>query len=191
MADKKAAGAAPPPPPAGGGGVGDDGGKKASGGGGATRIDPITGLPVPKRPKAKVDPVEIELDYNFTLKPLFPPEFGLKNLELWETLSINALGRVRLVKNLDDGRFYALKMLKKSKLVAHKQVKNLVNEVGILSRLRCCFAPELKAVFQDENSIYVMGDYVAGGELFSHLRKNVFFEETVCQFYATEVRCVC
>ena len=133
--------------------------------------------------------MDIELDYTFTLKPILPQEFGLSNLEMLETLSVSSLGRIRLVRCLDDEKYYQLKMLKKSKVIEFKQMRNLINEVGILSRLRCCFVPEIKAVFQDENSVFIMSEYVAGGELFSHLRKAVYFDEVVIQFYATEIAC--
>ena len=153
------------------------------------RLDPKTGLPMAKAKKAKLEAVDIELDYTFTLKPILPQEFGLPNLEMLETLSVSSLGRIRLVRCLDDEKYYQLKMLKKSKVVEFKQMRNLINEVGILSRLRCCFAPEIKAVFQDENSVFIMSEYVAGGEIFSHLRKAVYFDEVVVQFYATEIAC--
>lgn len=178
MSGKKDGAAGGGPAPAGGGGGGD-----------SVKRDPKTGLPQTKLKKAKVEAVDVELDYNFTLKPILSPEFGLANLELCETINVSSLGRVRLVKCLDDEKYYALKMSKKSKVVEFKQLRNLVNEVGILSRLRCVYAPELKAVFQDENSVYIMSEYVAGGELFSHLRKAVHFEEVLYQFYATEIAC--
>jgi len=70
-----------------------------------------------------------------------------------------------------------------------QQLEHVRNEIQILSRLRCRFVPELKAVFQDENSVYIMSEYIPGGELFSHLRRAERFEMSIYQFFAVEVAC--
>lgn len=49
------------------------------------------------------------------------------------------------------------------RIVRLHQLQHVRDEVMILSRLRCRFVPELKAVFQDENSLYIMSEYVPGG----------------------------
>ena len=43
------------------------------------------------------------------------------------------------------------------------------------------------AFFQDENSIYLLLDYVPGGELYSHLRKRKTFTEQLAKFYTIEI----
>ena len=53
--------------------------------------------------------------------------------------------------------------------------------------MRCCFTIELNAVFQDDNSLYLLTEYVGGGELFSHLRRNGKFPPDVAKFYSIEV----
>lgn len=45
----------------------------------------------------------------------------------------------------------------------------------------------MPACFQDDNAVYLLLDYVAGGELFSHLRRSERFEAQVAKFYAAEV----
>jgi serine/threonine protein kinase len=79
--------------------------------------------------------------------------------------------------------------MKKSRIVKQGQLIHVQNEIHILSRLRSTFAIELKAVFQDENSLYLLLEYVPGGELFSHLRKNRILELPVYQFVTVEVVC--
>jgi hypothetical protein len=49
------------------------------------------------------------------------------------------------------------------RIVRLHQLQHVRDEVMILSRLRCRFVPELKAVFQDENSLFIMSEYVPGG----------------------------
>jgi serine/threonine protein kinase len=133
--------------------------------------------------------VDIELSRDFTLKPLFSADFGLKNLDLLETLGTGTFGRVRCVRNIADKKYYALKMMKKSRIVKYKQLDHIQNEVRILSRIRCGFVVNLHAVFQDDNSLYMMLDYIPGGELFSYIRKMERLEPILYQFYACELVC--
>lgn len=93
------------------------------------------------------------------------------------------------MKSLVDKRYYALKIMKKGKIVKAQQLEHCQNELRILSRLRCKYTTELYAFFQDENSIYFLLEYIPGGELFSHLRKAGRFELSLYQFYSVEVAC--
>lgn len=140
-------------------------------------------------PKAKTAQVVAEIDVNkdMTLKALFSEEFSLSNLDLLETLGTGTFGRVRLTKSLEDGRYYALKMMKKMRIAQLKQLEHVQNEVKIMSRVRCPFVVELYAVFQDDNNLYLLLEYIPGGELFSHLRRQQKFSPTVVQFYAAEI----
>jgi len=140
-------------------------------------------------PKAKTAQVvdEINVNRDMTLKTLFSQQFSLLNLDLLETLGTGTFGRVRLVKSLEDERYYALKVMKKARVAKLRQLEHIQNEVKILSRVRCAFITELFAVFQDDNNLYLLLEFVPGGELFSHLRRQEKFSFTVYQFYAAEL----
>lgn len=133
--------------------------------------------------------IKIDLNKDFSLKILFGGEFGVKDLDILETLNTGLFGRTRLVKSLKDKKYYSLKVLKKGKIVKQNQLGHVQNELKIMSRLRCPFASDMKAVFQDESCVYMLYDYIPGGELFSHLRKAVRYELEVYQFYAMEIAC--
>jgi len=138
---------------------------------------------------AKQSLSDIEVNRVLSVKTLFPPDFGLVKLDLLETLGTGTFGRVRLVRSLEDHQYYALKMMKKGRIVRLRQLEHIQNEVRILSRVRCSFVSELYAVFQDDNSLYVMLEYIPGGELFSHLRRQEKFSQAECQFYTVELVC--
>lgn len=99
------------------------------------------------------------------------------------------LGRTRLVKTLSNKTYYALKIIKKSRVVNVKQLQHVQNEIQILSRTRSNFLSDLKAVFQDDNSVYLLSEYIPGGELFSHLRLRHKFDFAAYQFFAVEITC--
>jgi serine/threonine protein kinase len=57
----------------------------------------------------------------------------LADYEVLITLVTGSFGRVKLAKNKITGKFFALKMLKKSDIVKSKQVDHVMNENQILS----------------------------------------------------------
>ncbi len=132
---------------------------------------------------------EVELNKDFSLKTLFPPSFGVDDIDILETIGTGTFGRIRLVRGIEDKKFYALKTMKKSRITKFKQILHVQNEVKILSRLKCNFMTELYAVFQDDNSISLLLEYCHGGELFSYLRRSRKFDFNLCQFYTAEIAC--
>ena len=79
--------------------------------------------------------------------------------------------------------------MKKARIVKLQQLQHVQSEVMILSRARCNFLIEMKALFQDENSVYMLQEYIPGGELYSHLRRSKVFELSAYQFYTVEIAC--
>lgn len=68
-----------------------------------------------------------------------------------------------------------------------KQVEHTNSEREMLVRVRHPFLVNLWGTFQDVNNLYMVMDFVAGGELFSLLRKSQRFPNSVAKFYAAEV----
>ncbi len=132
----------------------------------------------------------VDVNKDLSIKTLLPQEFGMVDLDLLETVGTGTFGRIRLVKSIADKKFYALKVMKKVRIVKLKQLIHIQNELKILATVRCDFIPELYAFFQDDSSIYMLMEYIAGGELFSHLRRQEYFELAQYQFYAVEIAVV-
>jgi protein kinase A len=65
-----------------------------------------------------------------------------------------------------------MKVLKKSEVVRLKQVEHTNNEKLILEQVQHPFLVNLWGTFQDSANLYMVMDYVVGGELFSILRKT-------------------
>ncbi len=106
--------------------------------------------------KKTASSVEVALNTDFSLKTLFRPEFGLTDLDLLETIGTGTFSRVRLVRTVADRKYYALKMLKKSRIVKLDQLEHIQNEVKILSRVRSPYVVDLHAVFQDDLSLFIL-----------------------------------
>ena len=79
---------------------------------------------------------------------------------------------MHLVKSRHNARFYAVKVLGKEKVVRMKQVEHTNSEREMLVRVRHPFLVNLWGTFCDSKNLYMVMDFVAGGELFSLLRKS-------------------
>ncbi|KAJ3077402.1 camp-dependent protein kinase catalytic subunit [Podochytrium sp. JEL0797] len=85
------------------------------------------------------------------------------------------------------GRYYALKAIKKADLIKLKQEKQVINEKAILTAIKLNFIVELYHSFQDTHHLYMIIEYIDGGDLFSYLRKVQKFGEEDGRFYTCEV----
>ncbi|KAF1799104.1 camp-dependent protein kinase [Mucor lusitanicus] len=115
------------------------------------------------------------------------PKLKLDDFHLLRTLGTGSFGRVHLAQSRHNGRYYAIKVLKKAEVVRLKQVEHTNSEKSILESAANPFMVNLWGTFQDDINLYMVMDYVPGGELFSILRKNQRFPDHVAKFYAAEV----
>ena len=83
--------------------------------------------------------------------------------------------------------FFALKIMKKSEVVRLKQVEHIKNEKEILSEGNHPFIVTLYCAFQDERNLYMLLEFIIGGELFTHLRKAGKFANDHTRFYAAQI----
>lgn len=97
-------------------------------------------------------------------------------------------GKVALVRKKDNGKLYAMKILKKEDIGNdQKGRENVMTEREILMKSECPFIVRLRYSFQDESCVYYCIDYVPGGELFAYLKKLKKFTVDQTRFYAVEV----
>lgn len=81
----------------------------------------------------------------------------------------------------------ALKILRKSEVIRLKQVEHVKMEKAILSMIEHPFIVNLLTTFQDEKRLFMLMEYVNGGELFSYLRKEGRLPNDSARFYAGEI----
>ncbi|KAL0473661.1 NCU06240-like protein [Neurospora intermedia] len=114
-------------------------------------------------------------------------KYSLADFEILRTLGTGSFGRVHLVQSRHNSRFYAVKVLKKAQVVKMKQVEHTNDERRMLAEVKHPFLITLWGTFQDAKNLYMVMDFVEGGELFSLLRKSGRFPNPVAKFYAAEV----
>ncbi|KAF7726351.1 camp-dependent protein kinase catalytic subunit [Apophysomyces ossiformis] len=114
-------------------------------------------------------------------------QLALTDFVLKETLGTGSFGRVHLAQSKVNRRHYAIKALNKFDIVRLKQVEHTNNEPRILRDICHPFLVTLWGTFQDDSFLFMVMDYVPGGELFRILRKQKRFSEEAAKFYAAEV----
>lgn len=99
-------------------------------------------------------------------------KYTLGDFQIQRTLGTGSFGRVHLVQSKHNQRFYAVKVLKKAQVVKMKQVEHTNDERRMLQRCKHPFLITLWGTFQDCRNLYMVMDFIEGGELFSLLRKS-------------------
>uniref|UniRef100_A0A8C9WUR6 non-specific serine/threonine protein kinase n=1 Tax=Scleropages formosus TaxID=113540 RepID=A0A8C9WUR6_SCLFO len=112
-----------------------------------------------------------------------------QQFELRKVLGQGSFGKVFLVKKItgpDAGQLYAMKVLKKATLKVRDRVRTKM-ERDILVEVNHPFIVKLHYAFQTEGKLYLILDFLRGGDLFTRLSKEVMFTEEDVKFYLAEL----
>lgn len=114
----------------------------------------------------------------------------IDHFNIGKTLGTGSFGRVRYVDykaGNPEVDIYALKILKKMAIIRLKQVDHINSEKEILWQLEHPFIVQLYGTFHDSRYLYLVLEYVVGGEFFTHLRKAGRFDNEPSRFYAAGI----
>ncbi|XP_032900966.1 ribosomal protein S6 kinase alpha-1 isoform X2 [Amblyraja radiata] len=111
------------------------------------------------------------------------------HFELLKVLGQGSFGKVFLVRKIkmpDAGQLYAMKVLKKATLKVRDRVRTKL-ERDILVDVNHPFIVKLHYAFQTEGKLYLILDFLRGGDLFTRLSKEVMFTEEDVKIYLAEL----
>ncbi|XP_015925252.1 ribosomal protein S6 kinase 2 beta isoform X2 [Parasteatoda tepidariorum] len=117
------------------------------------------------------------------------PKGAPDQFKLLQVLGQGSFGKVFLVKKMvgpDSGKLYAMKVLKKATLKVRDRMRTKM-ERDILADIRHPFIVKLHYAFQTEGKLYLILDFLKGGDLFTRLSKEVMFTEEDVKFYLAEL----
>ncbi|KAI9673176.1 MAG: hypothetical protein M1817_003038 [Caeruleum heppii] len=130
--------------------------------------------------------IHLEMKYQTTDKKHYGPE----DFQILKLIGKGTFGQVYQVRKKDTQRIYAMKVLSKKVIVQKKEVAHTLGERNILVRTAMAdsqFIVGLKFSFQTPTDLYLVTDYMSGGELFWHLQKEGKFNEQRARFYIAEL----
>jgi len=141
---------------------------------------------IPRQWKDKVKG-SVELVVEYTAMDRGENRLSVDNFDLLKVLGKGSFGKVMLVQKKDTGCLYAMKTLNKEVIIARDEVEHTRAEQRVLGMVNHPFVVGLKFSFQSETKLYLILDYINGGELFQHLQNEVRFSPERCQFYTAEL----
>ncbi|KAK3899691.1 kinase-like domain-containing protein [Staphylotrichum tortipilum] len=110
--------------------------------------------------------------------------------ENYNTIKIigkGAFGEVKLVQKKADGKVYAMKSLIKTEMFKKDQLAHVRAERDILAESDSPWVVKLYTTFQDVNFLYMLMEFLPGGDLMTMLIKYEIFSEDITRFYIAEI----
>ncbi|KAI9320839.1 kinase-like domain-containing protein [Dichotomocladium elegans] len=131
---------------------------------------------------------EIRIQSEYT--PAGPSKLTPEMFRTVRLLGHGSFGKVYQVVKRDTKRTYAMKVLSKHLLISQNEVTHTISERNVLIRaFSNPFIVTLKFSFQTADHLFLVMDYIPGGELFSYLQREQYFSEERARFYAAELVC--
>ena len=116
-------------------------------------------------------------------------KLSYSDFEHLKLLGRGSFGEVLLVRLKANKKLYAMKILDKNMLKQRKQQIHTKTERDLMVKINCPFIVNIKSAFQDEFKLYIVSEFLQGGDLFFHLheKKNTVFPEEKAKFYVMEL----
>lgn len=137
-----------------------------------------------ERPKFQVKPKTKKLNEKFILPP---SKVGPQDFRGITQLGKGSFGEVYLVEKIDTNQQYALKVLRKEKVLGNNLVKYAFTERNILLHISHPFIVKLNYAFQTPEKLVMIMDFCPNGDLGTHLAREKKFTEDKAKFYAAQI----
>ncbi|KAI8380368.1 kinase-like domain-containing protein [Blakeslea trispora] len=122
------------------------------------------------------------------IKPSNEHELTLDSFSLLKVLGKGCMGKVLLVRSKENNNLYALKVMKKKRIIQHKEVAHIIAERDILIRLRNqAFIANTYCIFQTTFDICLVLEYYPGGDLATRLFNGSAFSKEEVLFFSAEI----
>lgn len=112
---------------------------------------------------------------------------SITDFEILKPISRGAFGKVYLAQKRKTGDLYAIKVLSKSDLVRKNAADSVIAERNALAIAHNAFVVKLFYAFQSTENLYLVMEYLIGGDLSSLLRNLYTFEFDMAQQYVAEI----
>ncbi|KFM76686.1 Serine/threonine-protein kinase tricorner, partial [Stegodyphus mimosarum] len=111
---------------------------------------------------------------------------GVEDFEPLKVIGRGAFGEVRLVQKKDTGHVYAMKILRKADMLEKEQVAHVRAERDVLVEADHQWVVKMYYSFQDAMNLYLIMEFLPGGDMMTLLMKKDTLSEDCTQFYIAE-----
>ncbi|KYN41158.1 Serine/threonine-protein kinase tricorner [Trachymyrmex septentrionalis] len=111
---------------------------------------------------------------------------GVEDFEPLKVIGRGAFGEVRLVQKKDTGHVYAMKILRKADMLEKEQVAHVRAERDVLVEADHQWVVKMYYSFQDPINLYLIMEFLPGGDMMTLLMKKDTLSEECTQFYISE-----
>jgi p70 ribosomal S6 kinase len=173
-------------------GVNDDTPRVAPASPSAAAIDVAPGVPTPPTPLASPVAASAEVPpttptTTTTAEGTVKVKIGPQHFDLLKLVGEGAFGKVIVVRNQLNDQLYAMKVISKKLLKKKNNVSYMKSERDILTKIDHPFVVRLWFAFQTEKKLFLVMDFLSGGELFFHLKRRGLIGEHEVRFYLAEM----
>ncbi|CAA3030025.1 serine threonine- kinase tricorner-like isoform X1 [Olea europaea subsp. europaea] len=113
-------------------------------------------------------------------------KMGSDDFEPLTMIGKGAFGEVRVCREKSTGHVYAMKKLKKSEMLRRGQVEHVKAERNLLAEVDSNCIVKLYCSFQDEEYLYLIMEYLPGGDMMTLLMRKDILTEEETRFYIGE-----
>ncbi|KAL2556923.1 AGC kinase family protein [Forsythia ovata] len=113
-------------------------------------------------------------------------KMGADDFELLTMIGKGAFGEVRVCREKTTGQVYAMKKLKKSEMLRRGQVEHVKAERNLLAEVDSSCIVKLYCSFQDEEYLYLIMEYLPGGDMMTLLMRKDTLTDDEARFYVAE-----
>lgn len=111
---------------------------------------------------------------------------SMADFEPLKLIGKGAFGEVRICRDKTTGSLVAVKKLKKSEMVRRGQVDHVKAERNVLAEVSHYAIVKLIYSFQDEDYLYLVMEYLPGGDLMTLLIRLEILTEDMSRFYLAQ-----
>ncbi|CAI5477019.1 unnamed protein product [Closterium sp. Yama58-4] len=113
-------------------------------------------------------------------------KMSVDDFELLTIIGRGAFGEVRICREKKTGSVYAMKKLKKAEMLRRGQVEHVKAERNLLAEVESKCIVQLYCSFQDEEFLYLVMEYLPGGDMMTLLMRKDTLTEDEARFYIGE-----
>nr|GEW87429.1 serine/threonine-protein kinase tricorner-like [Tanacetum cinerariifolium] len=113
-------------------------------------------------------------------------KMGVDDFELLTMIGKGAFGEVRICREKSTTNVYAMKKLKKSEMLRRGQVEHVKAERNLLAEVDSNCIVKLYCSFQDTDYLYLVMEYLPGGDMMTLLMRKDTLNEDEAKFYVAE-----